>query len=133
MSALEEQNLNGVDEEWKFPQIPIAECLSAIWNQRRWLGILTAIGTLVTIGIAFLIPSEYTSTAQLMPLDPQTFSSTSALNPLTGAAAGLLGSSVAGGLLHIAKNEAAENEKAIHSEVASAECHGEWDIASGNF
>jgi capsule polysaccharide export protein KpsE/RkpR len=53
----------------------------------------------VAIGIALLTPNEYTSTAQLMPLDAQTFSSASLLSPLNGAA-GLLGGSVGGGLLN---------------------------------
>jgi uncharacterized protein involved in exopolysaccharide biosynthesis len=99
MGASEEQIRDLVGEEGDLVQIPIAECVVAIWRQRRWLGKLIAFGTSLAIGIAFLIPNEYTSTAQLMPLDPQAFSSASVLSPLNGAA-GLLGSSVAGGLMN---------------------------------
>lgn len=98
MSASEEQNQNPVDNERDLIRIPIAEYVTAIWAKRRWLIKLTGIGTALTIGISFLIPNEYMSTAQLMPLDPQTFSSSSMINPLAGSAAGVLGGNVAGGL-----------------------------------
>jgi capsule polysaccharide export protein KpsE/RkpR len=74
--------------------------VSAIWKKRRQLSILVASGALVALGIALLIPNEYTSTAQLMPIDAQTFSSASMLSPLTGIGSGLLGGSVAGGLMN---------------------------------
>ena len=99
MSAPEEQNRDEVGDDWDLSQIPITECVAAVWKQRRWLGKLIACGTVVAIGIALLTPNEYTSTAQLMPLDAQTFSSASLLSPLNGAA-GLLGGSVGGGLLN---------------------------------
>ena len=99
MSASEEQNLDAVGDDWDLSQIPVTECVTAIWEQRRWLGLLSALGTSVALGIALLIPNEYTSTARLMPLDAQTFSSASMLSPLNGGA-GLLGSSVAGGFMN---------------------------------
>jgi len=99
MSASAEQNRDAIGDDWDLSQIPIAECISALWKQRRWLVTLVACGTFVAIGIALLIPNQYTSSAQLMPLDAQTFSSASMLSPLNGAA-GLLGGSVGGGLLN---------------------------------
>lgn len=99
MSTSEVQNQEGIGDDWDLTQIPVAECVAAIWKQRRWLGILIACGTFIALGIALSIPNEYTSTAQLMPLDPQAFSNASMLTPLSGA--GLLsGSSVAGGLMN---------------------------------
>ena len=99
MSASEEQNRDIVDDGLNFTQIPIAECLAEIWNQRRWLAKVIALGAVLAIVIALLIPNEYTSSGELMPLDAQTFSSASMLSPLSGAA-GLLSGSVGGGLLN---------------------------------
>jgi capsule polysaccharide export protein KpsE/RkpR len=99
MSASEEQNRDATGDDWDLVQIPISECVTAIWHQRRWLAKLTVVCTVLAFGIALLIPNEYTSTAQLMPLDPQFLASTSMLSPLSGASA-LLGSSVASGLMN---------------------------------
>ncbi len=65
-------------------EIPIAKLLIAIWERRRWLAIVTLIGTLVAIGVALLLPNEYTSIAQLMPPNAQTLSGVSLLDPLAG-------------------------------------------------
>lgn len=97
MSAPEGQSQDFVDDEWDLTKIPISDCVWAVWERRRWLGILIACGAIISFGIAFMIPNEYTATAQLMPLDPQTFSSASLLSPLNGAA-GLLGGGVAASL-----------------------------------
>lgn len=48
-----------------------AEQLRLLWDHRRFLARATAIGLLASALIAFLIPKTYTSTAQLMPPDPQ--------------------------------------------------------------
>ncbi len=47
------------------------------------------IGTLATVGVAILIPNEYTSNAALMPPDPQAFNNSSALSALRGASLGV--------------------------------------------
>jgi capsule polysaccharide export protein KpsE/RkpR len=99
MSASGVENQDGAGDKWDLTQIPVTVCVSAIWARRRWLSVVIACGAFITLGIAFLFPNEYTSTAQLMPLDPQAFSNASVLSPLSGAA-GLLGSSVAGGLMN---------------------------------
>ena len=59
--------------------------MSAVIERRRRLLLIGGIGMLVSVAIAFLVPTEFTSTAQLMPLDQQTFSNVSALNSPTGA------------------------------------------------
>jgi uncharacterized protein involved in exopolysaccharide biosynthesis len=78
-------------------EISIAELGIVIWRRRRWLAKVIGLGTLVTIGIALLIPNKYTSTAQLMPPDPQVLSSTSMLSALAGT--GSIAPSLAGGLM----------------------------------
>ena len=45
--------------------------LRLLWGMRRFLGRCALVGLFVTTLIAFLIPSEYESTARLMPPDPQ--------------------------------------------------------------
>ncbi|MGA1983123.1 MAG: Wzz/FepE/Etk N-terminal domain-containing protein [Acidobacteriaceae bacterium] len=61
------------------------DLLATIWKRRRWLAKITGIGALLLVGITFLIPNDYTSTAQLMPPDQQALSSTSMLNALVGS------------------------------------------------
>jgi capsule polysaccharide export protein KpsE/RkpR len=78
-------------------EISIVELGMAIWRRRRWLAKVTGLGMLLSVGYALLIPNKYTSTAQLMPPDPQALSSTSMLNALAGA--GSIGPSLAGGLM----------------------------------
>ena len=60
-----------------------AERFRLFWERRRFLLRATAIGLLAATLVAFLIPSSYTSTAQLMPPDQQ---STSALAMMAGMA-----------------------------------------------
>src|SRR5271155_1177146 len=45
--------------------------LRLLWGMRRFLGRCALVGLFVTTLIAFLIPSEYESTARLMPPDSQ--------------------------------------------------------------
>lgn len=54
-------------------------------EHRRWLAKVIAIGFLAATAIAFLIPKQYKSTAQVMPPDPQVLSGTTALGVMTGA------------------------------------------------
>ena len=58
---------------------------------RNWPFVVKAvlIGTLATIGLSLLIPNEYTANVQLMPPDPQTFNSSSALSALRGSNIGV--------------------------------------------
>jgi capsule polysaccharide export protein KpsE/RkpR len=97
LSTAEDQNLSATKGETGPIEIPIADFLKAIWLNRRWLAKVIGLGLLVSIGIALIIPNQYTSTAQLMPPDPQSLSDTSMLSAITGASP--IGASVAGGLL----------------------------------
>jgi uncharacterized protein involved in exopolysaccharide biosynthesis len=69
--------------------------LRLLWGMRRFLGRCALIGLFVTTLIAFLIPSEYESTARLMPPDSQSGGGM-ALMAMLGGGGGQNGSS--GGL-----------------------------------
>jgi uncharacterized protein involved in exopolysaccharide biosynthesis len=43
------------------------ERMAIIWGQRRWLGKVLLYGLIVSFALAWLLPTEYDSTAQLMP------------------------------------------------------------------
>jgi len=64
--------------------VPPAELLRAVWLHRRTVAQATLAGGLLTLGIAFLLPNQFVSTAQLMPPEQQSVSGTSALNALSG-------------------------------------------------
>jgi uncharacterized protein involved in exopolysaccharide biosynthesis len=79
-------------------QTPVTELLTVVWDRRWWLAKLTVIGVLLTIGLSFLIPNRYTSTAQLMPPDQQALANASMLNALAGGPA--FASQSLGGLMN---------------------------------
>jgi uncharacterized protein involved in exopolysaccharide biosynthesis len=89
------------------PEMPIqdprtrqAEQLRLLWDRRRILLKTVAIGALASTLTAFLIPSSYTSTAQLMPPDPQSSSGLAMMAAMATATKGAPGlGSVAGDLL----------------------------------
>jgi len=85
LSTAEEHNQSVAEDAADSIDIPLAELLMALWQRRRWLARVIGVGVLVAIGIALLIPNQYTSTAQLMPPDQQSLFSTSMLSALTGA------------------------------------------------
>ena len=85
MSTAEEHNLSAVEDAADTIEIPLADLLMAIWRRRLWLAKVIGLGAVAAIAIALLIPTKYTSTAQLMPPDQQTLSSTSLLSALSGA------------------------------------------------
>ena len=65
-----------------------------IWSRRWWLAKITVCGTLIALIVAFIIPKQYRSTAQLMPPDATALSGGSLMAALQGvnapsAAAGL--------------------------------------------
>ena len=78
-------------------EILAAQIVTAVWLRRRFLAKFIGIGILVGIGIAFVLPKKYTSTAQLMPPDLQSISSPSMLTALSGAAS--ISSSLGGGIM----------------------------------
>ena len=75
-----------------------AKLLRLLWDARRDLLRAAAIGLAVSTLVAFLIPSSYTSTAQLMPPDTQSSSGLAMMAAMASKVAGGLGS-VAGDLL----------------------------------
>jgi len=85
LSTAEEHNLSAVEDAADTIEIPLADLLMAIWRRRLWLAKVIGLGAVAAIAIALLIPTKYTSTAQLMPPDQQTLSSTSLLSALSGA------------------------------------------------
>lgn len=91
LSTADDQHQDIADNTSVF-EIPISELVAAIWQRRRWLAKVIGLGVLASIGIAFLIPKQYTSTAQLMPPDNQTFASSSMLAALSGLGGGVLAS-----------------------------------------
>jgi uncharacterized protein involved in exopolysaccharide biosynthesis len=97
LNTAEEHNLSAAEGAADTIEIPLADLLMAIWRRRRWLAKVIGLGAATAIAIALLIPKKYTSTAQLMPPDQQTLSSTSLLSALSGA--GPAASLAAGGLM----------------------------------
>lgn len=71
-----------------------------LWKHRRMLARVTAISLLVSLGIAFILPKQYTSSASIMPPDQQGSGAmmlaaltarSGSLGALGGLAGGLLG------------------------------------------
>ena len=120
MNTVGEQHPEDVDDTSEL-EIPIAEIIAAIRQRRRWLAMVTGIGLILSIGYALSIPNQYTSTAQLMPPDSQSLSSTSVLAALSGAGpaaslgGGLLGSkSPAGTFIGILSSQTAQDDIVNH-------------------
>jgi uncharacterized protein involved in exopolysaccharide biosynthesis len=84
LSTAEENNQSAAEDAADSIEIPIGDLVAAIWLRRRWLAMVTGIGLILAVGYALLIPNQYTSTAQLMPPDQQSLSSTSVLSALGG-------------------------------------------------
>jgi uncharacterized protein involved in exopolysaccharide biosynthesis len=101
VSTADEQNQDIADDTSDLIQIPVAELVSAIWQRRRWLAMVTGLGMLLAVGYALSIPNRYTSTALLMPPDQQSLSGGSLLGALagSGAIASMEGLRTSGGIL----------------------------------
>jgi uncharacterized protein involved in exopolysaccharide biosynthesis len=74
-----------------------AERLRLLWGRRQLFFRAGAIGLLVSISVAFMIPKSYMSTTQLMPPDPQSTSGIVMMAAMAAKAGGGLGT-VAGDL-----------------------------------
>src|SRR5437867_11833641 len=82
-----------------------AEQLRLLWGRRWFFFRAVAAGLLVSTLVAFMIPKSYTSTAQLMPPDPQSTSGMAMMAAMAAkAGAGLTG--VAGDLLGLTSSGA---------------------------
>lgn len=94
---------NRIPDELSLQEIPLedrraqqADRLRLLWDHRRLLVRVAAIGLLSSALLALLIPKTYTSTAQLMPPDSQSNSTSLALMAsLAARGAGGLGSMAA--------------------------------------
>ena len=84
MNILEEPHQVIADDESESLLVPIGEIAATLLRHWGLLAAFTGLGFLLALGYALRIPNQYTSTAQLMPPDPQSLSSTSMLSALSG-------------------------------------------------
>lgn len=68
-----------LEQEARSRKISIGELVAAVIQRRYRIALVTGIGAVLFVVYMLLTPNEYTSTAQLMPPDPQAFSSASSL------------------------------------------------------
>jgi uncharacterized protein involved in exopolysaccharide biosynthesis len=100
-----ETALQPVTGEVSLPEMPLedsrewqAEQLRLLWGRRRFFFRAVAAGLVLSTLVAFLIPKSYTSTAQLMPPDPQSTSGMAMMAAMAAKGGGGL-AGVAGDLL----------------------------------
>jgi capsule polysaccharide export protein KpsE/RkpR len=115
------------------PEVPLedsrawqAERLRLLWGRRRFFFRAGAIGLIASTLIAFLIPKSYTSTAQLMPPDPQSTSGLALAAGLAAKAGGGLGG-VAGDLLGL-KSSGALFIGVLRSETSQDRLIRQFDL-----
>jgi uncharacterized protein involved in exopolysaccharide biosynthesis len=84
LNILEERHQDTADDESESLRILIGEIASTLLQRWRVLAVASALGFLLALGSALRTPNQYMSTAQLMPPDAQSLSSTSMLNGLAG-------------------------------------------------
>ena len=102
--------------------------LRLLWGMRRFLGRCALVGLFVTTLIAFLIPSEYESTARLMPPDQQGSGGMAIMAMLGGGQNGSSGlGSLAGDLLG-AKTTGAVFIAVMHSRTAQDQIIQRFDL-----
>lgn len=87
-----------VEQADTIPGLFLIELLTVFASRKRLIGTVAGIGTLVGIGLSFLLPVRYTATTRIMT--PQQTQSTASMlmNQLAGATAGLIPSSAGGPL-----------------------------------
>lgn len=73
--------------------------LGELWRGRRFLLLVTAIGALLTVAAALLLPKQYKATARIMPPDSQSSGSAALLSSLAGGAMPSAAASMGAGLL----------------------------------
>jgi uncharacterized protein involved in exopolysaccharide biosynthesis len=77
-------------------QSALVNCAVLLWRNRALLGRVTAIGGLLTLSIALLIPNRYESSTRLMAPDKGASASEALMSGLLGRAGGSGGSSLVG-------------------------------------
>lgn len=70
-----------------------------LWRERNFVARCTALGTLIALAVAFLIPARYTSTTRLMPPDSQSGMNLNLLTSLAAASMPQSGMGLASQLL----------------------------------
>ncbi len=122
-----------VSGEVLLPQEPLedprewqAERLRLLWDHRRSLLRVAAIGLVASTLVAFLIPKSYTSTTQLMPPDPQSTSGLAMMAAMAAKAGGGLGA-VAGDLLGV-KSSGALFVGVLRSQTAQDRLIQQFDL-----
>jgi uncharacterized protein involved in exopolysaccharide biosynthesis len=126
LSTAEEDNISATEGRTYPIEILLADLLKAIRQRRRWLVKVIGLGTLVTIGIVLIIPNKYTSTAQLMPPDPQSISSMSMLSAIAGT--GNLASGMAGSLLTGGRTAGSTAIGILNSQTAQDDIINRFDL-----
>jgi uncharacterized protein involved in exopolysaccharide biosynthesis len=102
--------------------------LRLLWGMRRFLGRFALVGFFAATLIAFLIPSEYESTARLMPPDQQGSGGLAIMAMLSGGQNGSSGlGSLAGDLLG-AKTTGAVFIAVMHSRTAQDQIIQRFDL-----
>lgn len=99
MSSVQEQIQEVANAEKPPIQVPFRMLAAAVKQRRLWLAMVTLIGGAFIVGLTFIGPNEYQSTARLMPPDSTTFSGRSMLNSMMGSlsAASLIMPDLGGG------------------------------------
>ena len=103
-----------------------AERLRLLWHRRRLLVGATAMGLLASTLLALAIPKSYTSTAQLMPPDPQASTSLAMMATLGNKNSSGMGS-VAGDLLGL-KSTGALFVGILRSDAAQSRLVEQFDL-----
>ena len=110
----------GDAREWQ------ADQLRLLWGRRRFFFRAAAVGLLVSILVAFLIPKSYTSTTQLMPPDPQSTSGMAMMAAMVAKAGGGL-AGMAGDLLGV-KSSGALFIGVLRSQTSQDRLVEEFDL-----
>jgi uncharacterized protein involved in exopolysaccharide biosynthesis len=125
LNTLEELHQGIADDESESMRIRIGEIAATLLQRWRLLAVATGLGFLLALGFALNIPNQYMSTAQLMPPDPQTFTSTSMLSALTGLS--YISSSV-GGLMINTRTPGATTIGILSSRTALDDIVNRFDL-----
>ena len=103
-----------------------AEQLRLLWDRRRLLVGVTVIGLVASTLLALLLPKSYTSTAQLMPPDPQSSTSLAMMPTLANKNSSGMGA-VAGDLLGL-KSTGALFVGILRSDAAQSRLVEQFDL-----
>src|SRR5271157_3081469 len=109
-------------------QEQIVSIVELFWRSRRFLLRLAAAALIVLTMLAFLIPSEYESTVQLMPPDSQSSLSSSAMAALASLPTAAAGSGLASSLLGGIKTQGATVVTFLESRTVEDDLINRFDL-----